>query len=291
MSFFDSITKRPKLNAAIKKTAEARNSESNKADQLFKRIYQDYAEVVAGEPLIAETLYNWGFALLHQAKTKSGSEAAKLYQDAIAKFSFCMTIDPAYLGAAIDGGVAYMELARVKAAGPNDDLYEMAKSQFEKANAIQAGSASYNLACIYSLRGDKEACLSALENSKEKGFLPEAADILNDPDLDGIKRKEWFLAFMDSLAKEPEVVAEKNDETVVEIAPVNENTETLIEVIESREVVIEYTAPADEKTEAVAGDVPVSEKTETTAENQQAATEGVSAEEPGRDSYSYFKQP
>jgi hypothetical protein len=184
-----------------------------------------------------------------------------------------------------------MELARVKAAGSNDDLYEMAKSQFEKANAIQAGSASYNLACIYSLRGDKEACLSALENSKEKGFLPEAADILNDPDLDGIKRKEWFLAFMDSLAKEPEVVAEKNDETVAEVAPVNEETEAFIEVIESKEVVIEYTAPADEKTEAVAEDVSASEKTEMPAENQQAATEGVSAEEPGRDSYSYFKQP
>jgi hypothetical protein len=83
MSFFDSITKNPKLNAAVKKTAEARISESSKADQLFKRVYQDFAEVVAGEPLIAEALYYWGFALLHQAKTKSGSEAAKLYQEAI----------------------------------------------------------------------------------------------------------------------------------------------------------------------------------------------------------------
>ncbi len=29
------------------------------------------------------------------------------------------------------------------------------KKQFESANAIQAGTASYNLACIYGLRGDK----------------------------------------------------------------------------------------------------------------------------------------
>lgn len=278
MSFFDSITKKSKLKTAIKKTAEARTSEGSKADQLFKRAYQDYAEVVAGEPLIAEALYNWGFALLHQAKAKSGSEAAKLYQDAIAKFSFCMTIDPAYLGAAIDGGVAYMELARVKAAGSHDDLYEMAKNQFEKANAIQAGSASYNLACIYSLRSDKEACLNALENSKAKGFLPEAADILNDPDLDGIKRKEWFLAFMESLTQKPEVVAEKNDEIVAEVTPVNEKTENSVEGIENKEAVNDDTAPVDEKIEVVAEDEPT--------ENQQAV-----AEEPGRDSYSYFKQP
>ena len=275
MSFFDSITKKSKLKAAIKKTAEARTSEGSKADQLFKRVYQDYAEVVAGEPLIAEALYNWGFALLHQAKTKSGSEAAKLYQDAIAKFSFCLTIDPAYLGAAIDGGVAYMELARVKAAGPHDDLYEMAKSQFEKANAIQAGSASYNLACIYSLRGDKEACLNALENSKDKGFLPEVADILNDPDLDGIKRKEWFLAFMETLTKKPEVVAEKNDEIVAEVAPVNEKTEDSVEVIENKEEVNDDATSADEKIEAVAEDAPA----ETVAENNQAVAEDVSAEE------------
>lgn len=274
MSFFDSITKKSKLNAAIKKTAEARTSEGSKADQLFKRVYQDYAEVVANEPLLAEALYNWGFALLHQAKTKSGSEAARLYQDAIAKFSFCMTIDPAYLGAAIDGGVAYMELARVRAAGPHDDLYEMAKSQFGKANTIQAGSASYNLACIYSLRGDKEACLNALENSKDKGFLPDVADILADPDLDDIKRKEWFLAFMDSLTQKPEAAAEKNDEIVAEVAPVNEKTEAFIEVIESREVVVEYT-PEYERIEAVAEDVSANEKTETVAED-------VSAEEPGR---------
>jgi hypothetical protein len=281
MSFFDSITKKSKLNAAIKKTAEARTSEGSKADQLFKRVYQDYAEVVANEPLLAEALYNWGFALLHQAKTKSGSEAAKLYQDAIAKFSFCMTIDPAYLGAAIDGGVAYMELARVRAAGPHDDLYEMAKSQFGKANTIQAGSASYNLACIYSLRGDKEACLNALENSKDKGFLPDVADILADPDLDDIKRKEWFLAFMDSLTQKPEAAAEKNDEIVAEVAPVNEKTEAFIEVIESREVVVEYT-PEYERIEAVAEDVSANEKTETVAENDQIVAEDVSEEELGR---------
>jgi len=50
-----------------------------------------------------------------------------------------------------------------------------------KANAIQAGTASYNLACIYGLRGDKDACLKALENARDKVTLPEALDILTDP--------------------------------------------------------------------------------------------------------------
>lgn len=276
MSFFESITKKSKLKAAIKQTTEARSSEGNKADQLFKKVYQDYAEVVANEPLIAEALYNWGLALLHQARTKSGELAASLYQDAIAKFSFCLTIEPAYLGAALDGGVAYMELARVKAVEPNDSLYGRAKNYFEKANAIQAGSASYNVACIYGLRGDKEACLTALEISKGKGYLPIAADMLADPDLDRVKDQDWFVDFMESLNKKPEVAAEISKvvaedavaavpDAVVADAPTNEKTE-------SEEVL------SNEKTEVVVkGDVAavvVEEEPETVVEHKEIAGEG-----------------
>jgi hypothetical protein len=214
MSLIASITKKSKLKTTIEQTAKARKSEGSTADSLFKASYQGYAEVLLDDPLRAEALYNWGFALLHQAKTKTGDEAARIYQDAIDKFAFCMLINPNYLGAAINGGVAYMDLARLKKVKPGHELYEMAKKQFEKANAIQAGTASYNLACIYGLRGDNDACLKALENAQEKVTLPEAGEILNDPDLDSVKEQDWFLDFMEALnkktdAENKEVVAEK----------------------------------------------------------------------------------
>ena len=130
MSLIASFTKKSKLNATIEQTAKARKSEGSTADGLFKAAYQGYAEVIHDDPLRAEALYNWGFALLHQAKTKTGDEAARIYQDAIDKFAFCMLINPNYLGAAINGGVAYMDLARLKKVKPDDELYEMAKKQF-----------------------------------------------------------------------------------------------------------------------------------------------------------------
>ncbi|MDO9269361.1 MAG: hypothetical protein Q7T96_09655 [Methylobacter sp.] len=279
MSFFESITKKSKLKAAIKQTAEARSSEGHTADQLFKKVYQDYAEVVANEPLVAEALYNWGFALLHQARTKSGEAAANLYQDAIAKFSFCLTVEPAYLGAAIDGGVAYMELARVKSVEPNDSLYGMAKSYFEKANAIQAGSASYNLACIYGLRNDKEACLTALEISKGKGSLPILADILADPDLDSVKYQDWFVDFLESLNKKPEPVAEEvavAEPEVVADAPTNEKTEVEDDCAEDVAVIEE--APVSEGTEVVVKDESVANEPEV-VEHESLADEDESETE------------
>jgi len=68
-----------------------------------------------------------GFALFHQASTKSVEEASTLYQDAIEKFTFCMLINPSYLAAAINSGVAYMDLARLNQAKPEDSLYLLAK--------------------------------------------------------------------------------------------------------------------------------------------------------------------
>jgi hypothetical protein len=217
MSLIASFTKKSKLNATIKQTSQARKSEGSTADGLFKAAYQGYSEVLQDDPLRAEALYNWGFALLHQAKTKTDDEAVRLYQDAITKFSFCMLINPNYLGATINGGVAYMDLARLKGVKSDDVLYELAKKQFEKANAIQSGTASYNLACIYGLRGEKDACIKALENARDKVTLPEANEILNDPDLFAVQGQKWFEEFMVSLDKKNEADAK---EVITESPPI-----------------------------------------------------------------------
>jgi len=108
-----------------------------------------------------------------------------------------------------------MDLARLKKVKPDDELYELARKQFEKANAIQAGTASYNLACIYGLRGNKDACLKALESARDKVTLPEAEDILNDPDLASVKEQDWFVEFMETLNKKTETEPE-NKATVVD---------------------------------------------------------------------------
>jgi Plant specific mitochondrial import receptor subunit TOM20 len=209
MALFASFTKKSKLDAAVKKTAKARDSDSSSADQLFKEVYQDYADVLTGDSLRAAALYHWGVALLHQAKMKSAPESINIYRNAIAKFSFCMTIEPSYLAAAIDAGVACMDLARARGVGIGDELYEMAKRQFEKANSIQAGTAAYNLACIYGLRGDNEACLAELKMAKDKGSLPDKADIFSDADMASVIKEKWFTGFFEAIEEEKRLEEER----------------------------------------------------------------------------------
>ncbi|MEC4747091.1 hypothetical protein [Methylomicrobium sp. Wu6] len=216
MSILNSLTKRSRLNSAIKQTKEARKSEGGKADYLFKKVYEDYADIVHDDPLRAEALYFWGHALLHQAKTKAGEDAARLYRDAILKFAFCLTLDPNYLAAAIDGGVCYMDMARLQNAAKNSELYAKAQQEFERANSIQGGAASYNLACIHALRGEKDACLKALENSRDKGSLPDTQDIVNDPDMASVQNQAWFVEFLESRKKKPEEAAQPSEEPAAE---------------------------------------------------------------------------
>jgi hypothetical protein len=209
MSFLASLTKKSKLDAAIKKAAKARTHEDSIADQLLKEAYQDFADIMTGDSLRAATLYQWGVALLHQAKSKTPPESILIYRSAIAKFSFCLTLDPNYLAASIDAGVACMDLARARGVPPTDDLYEMAKKQFDKANLIQTGVAAFNLACVHGVRGDNDNCLASLKLAKDKGSLPDDADILSDPDLAGIVKQKWFKDFMASLEEDRRIAEEK----------------------------------------------------------------------------------
>ncbi|MCX7089806.1 MAG: hypothetical protein NTV00_17350 [Methylococcales bacterium] len=219
MSLLSSFTKNSRLQAAIKTVAEARKNDGGKADQLFIKAYHEFEDVIAGDLVLAQSLYNWGFALLQQGRTKSGETAIALYKEAVDKFSFCAVVDPNFLGAAIDGGVALMELARIKAVNMDDGLYLSAKEHFERAEKIHKGTAVYNLACIYALMENDDACLAALLDAVKYGCLPSQQEVLSDPDLEKIKEKGWFLDFIESLRP---VVDKTPSPEVAEVAEVAE---------------------------------------------------------------------
>ena len=205
MSILSSFKKRATLDAAIKQVAKARKSTGGLADQLYKGAYQGFASVVADNLILSEALYNWGLALLHEANTQAPEAAIITLNDAINKFTFCLLTAPEYLGAAIDGGVAYMALARLSTEEAKPALYLKAKAFFDTANTIQKGTAAYNLACIHAINGDETACLAALKLAKEFGSLPAKDEILHDADVANVVALPWFTEFFAELEKPPTV--------------------------------------------------------------------------------------
>ncbi len=210
MSLLGSISKGATLKAAKKRVTEARESEGALAEQLYQSAYEGFSKVVAGDLMVADALYNWGFALLHEAKGKNPEQSEIFYKNAIEKFSYCLLSTPTHLGAAIDGGVAYMDLARANDVGPEHELYQQAMDFFNKADQIQKGSAAYNQACIHAIRGNKDACLSALQKSKEFGSMPEESEVLNDADMAAVRNEKWFQEFLGSV-EVARVEAAEND--------------------------------------------------------------------------------
>lgn len=270
MALFDAYKKKSTLNAAIKQTSKARTEEGAKADQLYASAYQGFADVVQGDLVTGEALYNWGFGLLHQAKEKNEEEGVKLYLTAISKFTFCLLVAPNHLGAAIDGGVAYMDLARIMDVDASDELYDLAGEFFENAERIQRGSAAYNLACIYGLRGQQDACQEALELSRSSGSLPAIDDIVNDSDLAKVKKTNWFTEFVEKVkaGPEPKVVDESEVIYDVEGNVVNTNKKK-----KQHETVVDGVAYD------VEGNVIRTVEPEETAEAAEENAENVTAEE------------
>ena len=207
------------LKKAEKLTHDARQEQGEKADQLFQQAYESFSSISESSSNYSDTLYYWGFALMHQAQTKSSDQAIKLFEEAINKFSFCQTVSPMHLGAAVDGGVAILGLANSKQVDLDNELYGKAKESFELAEKIQSGSASYNLACMYALQNNNDACLKALESARDHGLVPDEQDITNDSDLQNVKKLPWFAEFIESLAdiepeKEEKKVEKDEDKTV-----------------------------------------------------------------------------
>jgi len=225
MSILGYLLSGNELKKAKKLTLEARQEQGDKADQLFQQAYDSFSTISESFSKYPDALYYWGFALLQQALTKPSEEASKVFEEAINKFSFCKTISPLHLGVAVDGGVALLGLAKSKQVALDDELYVKAKESFESAESIQHGSASYNLACMYAMQNNGEACLKALESARDHGLVPDEQDIVNDDDLQNVKQLPWFSEYIKSLAedeeekendeKEENIVNDEKDENIV----------------------------------------------------------------------------
>ena len=214
MGLFGSIGSKSKVKAANKKVQAALGEDdAAQAETLLSEAMSIYELIASDSSAFKDALYNWGMALLYTARLKQADEAKGLYEEAGKKFSYCLVAKADYLAAALDWGVALMELAALQDETEKEASYVLAKEKLTLADSIQTGVASYNFACLHAVHGDFDACKEALELARDYKNLPDEDDILNDADMQVAKTQAWFDDFIVSInAPEPEENAEQDQE-------------------------------------------------------------------------------
>ncbi len=220
MGLFGSIVGKSRVKAAKKIVQKAQNKkDAAEAEKLLSEAMAIYGTVESDSSAFKDALYNWGMTLLYSARIKGGDEAKGLYQEAGKKFSYCLVAKEDYLAAALDWGVALMELAALQNDEEKEASYVLAKEKLNLADSIQKGVASYNFACIHAVHGDFEACKEALELAFDYKNLPDEEDILNDADMQIAKTQPWFdefIAFINAPESEETKAEQKSEEDAKE---------------------------------------------------------------------------
>lgn len=176
--------------------------DEDKKRSLCSEACEKYDNAVEADPNKSEFWFSWGSALGKLAELETDDERKReLLGEACEKFANAVEIDPQIAEAWYNRGVALVKLADLE----KDDtlkrasLLDQAEQAALNAYALAQGKVTYILACIASLRGDKEKCREWLEKAEELGVLPTSADLDSDTDMDPVREEAWFKALLERM--------------------------------------------------------------------------------------------
>ncbi len=172
--------------------------EGKEADELYRQAFEKFQKAIEIEPELHEAFNNWGGVLVNSAKTKEGKEADELYHQAFEKFQKAVAIKPDKHEAFNNWGNALADLAKTKEGKEANELYQKAVEVFYKA--IEHGESSYNLSCVFALKGEKENALKYLERSLSRNEI-EPYFVEKDEDWKDFNGDKDFIMLIEQFKK------------------------------------------------------------------------------------------
>ena len=199
----------------------------------YTQAFAKYEAALAIKPDMYQALFNWGNALSELATLKQDEG---LYAQAFAKYETALTIKPDKYEALCNWGNALGELAALK---QDETIFAKAFAKYEAALAIKpdlheplhnwggdllklysivrdkdllihaerrlqqaeklSGQTSYNLARVYALLDEEEACKRQLLAYSRDHTHANAMRLLADEDLSAYRDRDWFKELIETL--------------------------------------------------------------------------------------------
>ncbi|MCX5890658.1 MAG: hypothetical protein NTY36_14605 [Deltaproteobacteria bacterium] len=178
------------LSASLIELGRTKNAEE--AETLFRQAIEKLQPEIAIKPDDLDILGVWAVAHAALGRIKDGEEAEILFRQAIEQYQNILNVKPDHHIVLYNMGGTLIDQARAKIGEEAARLYDQAKEKLLKAEELKPGSGAYNLACLYSMIGDEASCRQWLEKSLEVGTLPRRQHLLKDPDLENVRKLEWF---------------------------------------------------------------------------------------------------
>ena len=171
------------------------------ARHLFQQAGEKYGKSLEINPRSYKTLTNWGVLLNFEAKfiaTDDLFTARDLWKKAGGRYAQALEIKPDDYVAKSNWGIALLLESRAISTRPPEEaqiLLEHAKNHFQHAEALQPGSAAYNLACIAALCHRPADAIHWLRSCQTHGTLPSEEHFRTDSNLDPIRDTPEFTAW------------------------------------------------------------------------------------------------
>ena len=170
----------------------------SEARRLWAAAAERYAQALAIKPDKHDAAYNWGNALDTEAQAVASTdlaEARRLWAAAAERYAQALAIKPDKHEAANNWcAMLSTQYHLLKPSAPDEaaPLLDQAEQLALRAESIRPGAATYNLACIRSLKGDLPAALETLRTAHAAGTLPSSTHLRADPDLAPLRAAPAF---------------------------------------------------------------------------------------------------
>jgi tetratricopeptide (TPR) repeat protein len=170
-------------------TELSENHDSMDKIELIRKAINMYNKVVEINPNSYRAYVNWGNIILKLAEINDGEIAKDFYNQAFEKYQKAIDIKSDLIEPYNNWAVVLVDLAKKTNGKVAEEMYQKAFEMYKKA--ISYGAGSYNLSCLFAIKGEKTKALELLKSCLEKKEIsPE--EIKNDNDWDLLKNDVEF---------------------------------------------------------------------------------------------------